>query len=217
MVQVSHYDFLDYKTALSIQEKSVNEIYQETGEEKLFLLQHPHVITIGRGGNIAHLLFDKNYLKDKGVEFFETGRGGDITYHGPGQLVGYPILKLSGCEKDVRKYLDKIEEVIILTLADYGISAKRIKRLTGVWVGDEKIAAIGVRFSRWITSHGFALNVNPDLSYFQLITPCGISDKGVTSMERCLNKKIDLKEVSKVLLKHFSEVFDRKLQVDYAN
>lgn len=215
-VNVTCYDFLDYKVALDIQEKAVKGIQQKNATEQLYLLQHNHVITLGRGGNPQNLLIDKESLKNRGVEFFETGRGGDITYHGPGQLVGYPVLQLKGVEKDVRKYLDSVEEVIIRTLKDFEITSSRIPGLTGVWVGDNKIAAIGVRLSRWVTSHGFALNVGPDLRYFQLITPCGISDKGVTSMEVVLNRKVEIEEVSQVLVKHFGTVFKRELKVGHA-
>src|SRR3990167_3409020 len=216
-VNVTCYNFLDYKTALDIQERAVKGIQHENFPEQLYLLQHNHVITLGRGGNPLNLLIDRESLKARGGEFFETGRGGDITYHGPGQLVGYPILQLSGVEKDVRKYLNSIEEVLIRTLKDFEIAASRIPGLTGVWVGDNKIAAIGVRLSRWVTSHGFALNVGPDLGYFQLITPCGISDKGVTSMEVVLNRKIEVTEVARVLIKHFCDVFKRTLKGDYVN
>lgn len=209
--QVIRFPELEYGTGLKKQETCVTALQKGKGRETLFLLQHPHVITLGRGRTAKNLLVNPDYLRQKGIGFYETGRGGDITYHGPGQLVGYPILKLRRGEKDVKKYVCKIEEVIIKTLEDFGIQSGRIPGLTGVWVGDEKIAAIGVRLSRWVTSHGFALNVNPDLTYFQLITPCGISDKGVTSMSKCLGREVRVEEVEPLLLGHFKDLFQRKI------
>jgi lipoyl(octanoyl) transferase len=153
-------------------------------------------------------------LRERAIEVHETGRGGDVTYHGPGQLVGYPIINLKPDRCDVHRYVRDVEEVLIRTVAEYGISGERIAGLTGVWVGDEKIAAIGVRIARWVTSHGFALNVNTNLSYFQMIVPCGITDKGVTSMARLLGCSLDLDKVAAVAAKQFGDVFDRDLTIN---
>ncbi len=175
----------------------------------LVLLQHPHVLTLGaRGdGGRSHILATPARLEQLGVSVVETGRGGDVTYHGPGQLVGYPILDLQPDRCDVHKYVRDVEEVLIRTLADYRIKAARIPGLTGVWVGPEKVAAIGIRISRWITSHGFALNVSTDLDYFRLIVPCGISDRGVTSIERLLGRPVAMDEVEARVAGHFCDVF----------
>jgi lipoyl(octanoyl) transferase len=177
--------------------------------DALVLLQHPHVLTLGaRGdGGRSNILATPARLEQLGVTVVETGRGGDVTYHGPGQLVGYPILDLQPDRCDVHRYVRDVEEVLIRALAEYGISAGRIKGLTGVWVGAEKVAAIGIRISRWITSHGFALNVSTDLDYFRLIVPCGISDRGVTSIEKLLGRPVPMEEVESRVAAHFCEVF----------
>lgn len=174
----------------------------------LFFVEHPHVYTLGKSGDSANLLKSISELSNIDAEYIEIDRGGDITYHGPGQIVGYPILDLDQHFTDIHKYLRYLEEVIIRTCADFGIKAERIEGLTGVWVGEEKICAMGIRCSRWVTMHGFALNVNTDLSYFKNIVPCGISDKEVTSVSKCVGKKIDEEEVKEKLLKHFADVFD---------
>lgn len=179
----------------------------------LFFVEHPHVYTLGKSGNSAHLLKSLSELSDIDTEYIETDRGGDITYHGPGQIVGYPILDLDQHFTDIHKYLRYLEEVIIRTCADFGIKAGRIDGLTGVWVDREKICAMGIRCSRWVTMHGFALNVNTDLSYFRNIVPCGISDKEVTSLSKCIGKRIEEGDVKEKLLKHFGDVFD----VDVSN
>jgi len=173
----------------------------------LLLTEHYPVYTIGKGGTEAHLLVPSAELNRQGVEVFNTDRGGDITYHGPGQLVGYPILDLSRHYRDVHRYLRDLEEVLLRALADFGIAAGRNPGLTGVWVRQEKIAAIGVKVSRWITMHGFALNVHTDLGYFGKIIPCGIVNKGVTSMARVLGHPIDLPTVAERVVHHFGEVF----------
>ena len=194
-----------------MQERAVEGLRAGVGSEQLLLLEHPHVFTLGRGADAANILADEKQRALHAIEVHETGRGGDVTYHGPGQLVGYPLINLKPDRCDVHRYVRDIEEVLIRTVGDYGIKGERIAGLTGVWVGDEKIAAIGVRIARWITSHGFALNVNTDLQFFQMIVPCGISDKGVTSMARLAGRDFDLSEVARVAAHHFSEVFDRDL------
>src|ERR1051326_2418458 len=172
---------IDYGRALELQQQLVDGRKQGLIPDQLLLLEHPHVITLGRNGQMANLLANEEVLLRAGIAFYPTDRGGDITYHGPGQLVGYPILDLREWKRDVGAYVRAIEQVIIDTLADYGISGGRIPKLTGVWVEGRKIAAIGVHISRWVTSHGFALNVSTDLSYFGYIVPCGLT-RPVTSM-----------------------------------
>jgi lipoyl(octanoyl) transferase len=196
----------DYATALELQRQLVAERYEGIIPDQLLLLEHPHVITLGRNGHAGNLLASAEVLSRAGVAFHPTDRGGDITYHGPGQLVGYPIVDLREWKRDVGAYVRGVEQAIIDTLADYGISAGRIPKLTGVWVDDRKIAAIGVHISRWVTSHGFALNVSTDLSFFQYIVPCGLS-KPVTSMA-ALGVQAGLHEVGQTLATHFGRVFD---------
>jgi lipoyl(octanoyl) transferase len=183
----------------------------------LLLCEHPHVITLGRNGKREHLRAGKNLLSQMNVEFCETDRGGDITYHGPGQLVGYPILDLAGHRRDVRWYVHQLEEVMIRASSDFGITARRAPGRHGTWVdaasGEEKLAALGVHLSRWVTSHGFAYNVSTDLRYFDLIVPCGIPDKRATSLERLLARAVSAAEIRPGLLKHFGEVFERSLSL----
>ncbi|HSE98176.1 MAG TPA: lipoyl(octanoyl) transferase LipB [Blastocatellia bacterium] len=202
-----------YGEALKVQEEAVNRLKGGEGIEHLFLLEHPHVFTLGRGADKSNILASAAQLEEKSVEIHETGRGGDVTYHGPGQLVGYPIVNLRPDRMDVHRYVRDLEEVLIRSIADFGIKGERITGLTGVWVGSEKIAAIGVRIARWITSHGFALNVNTDLDYFRMIVPCGIADKGVTSISRLVGKEVDLREVASSLALRFSEVFEREVEM----
>jgi lipoate-protein ligase B len=177
----------------------------------LLLLEHPHVLTLGvRGdGGRSHILAASALLESRGISVHEAGRGGDITYHGPGQIVGYPIVDLRPDRCDVHRYVRDLEEVLIRTAADYGVSSSRIDGLTGVWAGRDKLAAIGVRIGRWITSHGFALNVSTDLNYFDLIVPCGIPGRGVTSLDRLLGRQVDRLEVEDRIILHFGEVFER--------
>lgn len=186
-------------------------------QNHLLFVEHPPVYTLGKSGNMENVLINEEMRSAKGIEFFRTNRGGDITFHGPGQIVGYPILDLEKFGTDIGKYLRNIEEVIILTLANYGIKAGRSPGETGVWLdpdikgGERKIAAIGVRSSRWITMHGFAFNVNTDLSHFNYIIPCGISNKQVTSLEKELGGKIDFKEAKEKVKENFEKVFDVEL------
>jgi lipoyl(octanoyl) transferase len=200
-----------YADALALQRSLVEERRAARVDDLLLLLEHPHVLTLGvRGdGGRAHILVTPDALDSRGVEVHETGRGGDITYHGPGQIVGYPIIDLQPDRCDVHRYVRDIEEVLIRTAADYGVEARRVEGLTGVWVGRDKLAAIGVRIARWVTSHGFALNVTTDLEYFNLIVPCGIADRGVTSLARVLGHPVDRAEVEDRIVAHFSDVFAR--------
>jgi len=175
----------------------------------LLLLQHPPVITLGvRASSRSHITASDSLLASRGVEVHETGRGGDVTYHGPGQIVGYPILDLRPDRCDVHRYVRDLEEIMIRVCADYGVTADRVAGLSGVWVGLEKIGAIGVRISRWITSHGFAFNVNTKLDDFGLIVPCGIADRGVTSLQKLLGRPVSIDEVEERVIARFAEVFD---------
>ena len=214
----------DYKETWDYQESLFEEIVElkrknraentEVSTPNYFLfVEHPHVYTLGKSGHIENLLIDEAALAKKGASFYKINRGGDITYHGPGQIVGYPIIDLENFFTDIHKYLRSLEEVIIRTLADYGIKGERSEGETGVWldVGTpfaRKICAMGVRASRWVTMHGFALNVNTDLGYFDNIIPCGIRGKAVTSLNVELSKeKVDTEEVKRYILKHFEEIF----------
>ena len=201
-----------YADALALQRSLVEDRRAGRIDDTLLLLEHPHVLTLGvRGdGGRAHILAAAETLAARGIEVFEAGRGGDVTYHGPGQLVGYPILDLNPDRRDVHRYVRDLEEVLIRTAADYGIAAGRVDGLTGVWVGREKVAAIGVRIARWITSHGFALNVDANLDYFCLIVPCGIADRGVTSLSRRLGRPVELADAAERVAAHFANVFDYK-------
>jgi lipoyl(octanoyl) transferase len=208
-LNVRHLGVVPYGDALALQRSLVDERRAGLIGDTLLLLEHPHVITLGvRGdGGRSHLVASVETLAERGVEVHETGRGGDITYHGPGQLVGYPILDLKPDRCDVHRYVRDLESVLIRTASDYGIEAGRVEGLTGVWVGNEKLAAIGVRIARWITSHGFALNVSSDLDYFKLIVPCGIADRGVTSLRRLAGRPIDTAEVAHRTAEHFAKIF----------
>lgn len=183
--------------------------------DQFYLTEHPHVYTIGKSGNSANLLRTLGELSSIEAEYIETDRGGDITYHGPGQIVGYPVLDLEEYFTDIHRYLRYLEETIIQTCSEFDINGYRIKGLTGVWVNDEKICAMGLRCSRWVTMHGFALNVNTDLSYFDNIIPCGIEGKNVTSLEKLIGKNIEPDKVKKILLEKFSEIFDVNIQRHY--
>ncbi len=200
---------VDYADGLALQKTLVDERTRGEIPDQLLLLEHPDVITLGvkTRNDRSHVLESPESLASKGVGLFETGRGGDVTYHGPGQLVGYPILDLQPDRCDVHRYVRDLEEVLIRAVAGFGIDAGRVAGLTGIWVGQEKLAAIGVRISRWVTSHGFALNVNTDLSRFGLIVPCGITDRGVTSMERLLGHPIPMAEVEDAVIEAFRSVF----------
>jgi len=197
-----------YSEAHDLQERLVAKLKAGETSETLLLLEHPHVITLGRSARRANILAPR-----PDVDIFETGRGGDVTYHGPGQLVGYPIINLAPDRCDIRRYVRDLEEVLIRLAAEYGVSAERIPGLTGVWVGSEKLAAIGVRISRWVTMHGFAFNVSTDLRFFDSIVPCGIPDRGVTSLEKLLGRNVALDEVARAAANHFGIVFERKIDL----
>ena len=230
--QVSFQDLgiIDYQEAWDYQEKLHAEIIaiklnnkglspEEAAPTPNYLLfcEHPNVYTLGKSGKPEHLLLDEEGLKQNDAQYFKINRGGDITYHGKGQLVGYPILDLDNFFTDIHKYMRFLEEAVIRTCADYGVSAGRINGLTGVWVDFEKqlfprkICAMGVKASRWVTMHGFALNVNTDLRYFGNIVPCGIDDKAVTSLEKETGKILDMKEVSEKMKQHLAELFEMEL------
>jgi len=200
---------MEYGSALELQRRLVSERQQGSIPDQLLLVEHPHVITLGRNGHRENLLASDRILERAGVAFHSADRGGDVTYHGPGQLVGYPILDLREWKRDVAAYVRALEEVLIATLADFGIAAGRIPKLTGVWAGESKIAAIGVHISRWVTSHGFALNVSTDLSYFHYIVPCGLT-KPVTSMA-ALGVRATLDDAGAVLAGNFGRIFDYEI------
>ena len=208
-IEIQRLGLVPYADALALQQSLVDQRRAGTIGDRLLLLEHPHVLTLGvRGdGGRGHILATNEALAARGVDIHETGRGGDITYHGPGQIVGYPILDLKPDRCDVHRYVRDLEAVLIRTAADYGVEAGRVDGLTGVWVGREKLAAIGVRIARWITSHGFAFNVTTDLEYFNLIVPCGIADRGVTSLARLLGRSVDRIEVEDRIALNFQDVF----------
>src|SRR6204780_1181326 len=198
-----------YTAALGIQQQLAAERKEGLGADHLLCVEHPHVITIGRNGHEENLLAPEETLRRAGIELHESDRGGDVTYHGPGQVVGYPIMDLREWKRDVGAFVRAIEQVLIDTLADFGIEAGRIAGLTGVWTNEAKIAAIGVHLSRWVSTHGWALNVSTDLQYFQYIVPCGLS-KPVTSM-RALGVHPDTEQVKRALIRHFGRIFDYEM------
>lgn len=229
-VQFRDLGLIDYKECWDYQEKLLNEIVAVKSQNRtlpanrqlptanfLLFCEHPHVYTLGKSGSEKNLLLNDESLKEKKASYYKINRGGDITYHGPGQIVGYPILDLDNFFTDIHKYLRYLEEIIIRTLKDYGIESGRIEGLTGVWLDagldlksrpPRKICALGVRTSRWVTMHGFAFNVNSDLSYFNNIIPCGISDKTVTSMKKELGREMNMEEVKEKVKKYFAKVFE---------
>ncbi len=221
---------MDYKDCWDYQESLFNETItqkianrnsepeqQIQTKNHLLFVEHPHVYTLGKSGDASHLLINEHQLEEKQATYYKINRGGDITYHGPGQLVGYPILDLDHFFTDIHKYLRLLEETIILTLHEYGIKAGRSKGETGVWLDEDnifkarKICAMGVRCSRWVTMHGWGFNVNADLDYFNNIVPCGIQDKAVTSLNKELGQDIDMREIKEKLKKHFSTLFECEL------
>jgi lipoyl(octanoyl) transferase len=200
-----------YAEALELQERLVRQRQAGEAGDTLLLLEHEPVFTLGRNARAQNVLFAAEQLRERGFDVHDVGRGGDVTYHGPGQVVGYPILELPAHRRDVHRYVRDLEEVMIRACADFGVQASRVAGLTGCWVGGEKIGAIGVRISRWVTSHGFAFNVKPEaLAPFQLIVPCGIRDKGVTALERLLGREVAMDDVMDRLTAHLAEVFERE-------
>jgi lipoyl(octanoyl) transferase len=207
---------IGYAEAWELQKRVVAARKAGAMEDVLLLCEHPPVITMGRSGKPENLLASENVLRQKGVEFHATDRGGDITYHGPGQIVGYPILNLGAIRRDVVWYVRMLEEAMIRATAEFGITTERVAGKTGIWVragnSEEKLAAIGVHISRWVTSHGFAYNVSTDLRNFDLIVPCGIADRKATSLEKLLGRNVDEKEVSPRIAKHLGEVLGLKMK-----
>ncbi len=214
---------LPYEDACKLQHRLVAARKAGAVPDVLLLCEHPHVITLGRNGHQEHLLASEHLLRQMNVQFYPTDRGGDITFHGPGQIVGYPILDLTAIRRDVAWYLRQLEELMISVTGNFGIEATRKAGMTGVWVERpaqdgmpptaEKLAAIGVHLSRWVTSHGFAYNVSTDLRYFDLIVPCGLQGKRATSLEAVLGLTIDSQEVLPILIQRFGEIFGRKMQI----
>jgi lipoyl(octanoyl) transferase len=207
---------MGYAEAWALQKRVVAARKAGAIEDVLLLCEHPHVITQGRSGRRENLLASEHVLKQKGVEFHATDRGGDITYHGPGQIVGYPILNLGAIRRDVVWYVRMLEEAMIRATAEFGIAAERVAGKTGIWVksesNEEKLAAIGVHISRWVTSHGFAYNVSTDLRFFDLIVPCGIADRKATSLEKLLGRRVETKEVAPRIAHHLGEVFGLEMK-----
>jgi len=209
VVEVRRLGIVPYAEALALQRTLVEERRTGRVPDLLLLLQHPPVVTLGvRRDNRTHVKASDQQLAVHGIEVHEAGRGGDVTYHGPGQIVGYPILDLRPDRCDVHRYVRDLEEVMIRVCADYGVAAHRVEGMSGAWVDVEKIGAIGVRISRWITSHGFAFNVNTRLEHFQLIVPCGIADRGVTSLRKLLGTELSMEEVEDRIIRRFADVFD---------
>ena len=198
---------VDYADGLRLQRERVAARKAGVIPDTLLLLEHPHVYTLGRNAKRDNILVSAEQLAARGAQVFEIDRGGDVTYHGPGQLVGYPILDLTQHRRDVAWYMRSLEEVLIAVAGDYGIAAGRLPGAPGVWVGNDKLAAMGVHISRWVTSHGFAFNVNTDLRYFDWIVPCGLREKGVTSLQKLLGRRMEMDEVAEKVVRHFGRVF----------
>lgn len=199
--------FIDYKEAWDLQKETFELRVKDKIPDVLYLLEHPNTYTLGKTADKNNLIGSAEYLSSNKISVYDIDRGGDITYHGPGQIVGYPIINLNDWKTDTHKYLRALEETIIRTCAEYGITGGREPKYTGVWVEDRKIAAIGIKISRWITMHGFAFNVNTDLSFFSGIIPCGITDKDVTSIKKEIDKDLDINEIKTKLVNNFSEIF----------
>lgn len=207
-LEVTRLGLVEYARALDLQAGLVRRRAAGEIPDQLLLLEHPHVVTLGSSAHRDHVLASDAQLRERGIELFEAGRGGDVTYHGPGQLVGYPILRLGPERRDLHRYLRDLEEVLIRALAVFGVPAERAESLTGVWTGGRKIAAIGIRVSSgWVTSHGFALNVDPDLDYFANIVPCGIRGREVTSLAECTGGPVPMAAVEDAVVSAFAQVF----------
>jgi lipoyl(octanoyl) transferase len=208
LCRVHQLGLVDYGEGLRLQQELIAQRKAGTIPDTLLLLEHPHVYTLGRNAKRANLLVTEERLAEIGAQIFETDRGGDITYHGPGQLVGYPIFDLTQHRRDIAWYMRSLEEVFIRVAKDYGIDAARLAGAPGVWIGNEKLVALGVHISRWVTSHGFAFNISPDLGYFDHIVPCGLKDKGVTSLARLLGREVSMEEAIERTIEHVGAVFD---------
>jgi lipoyl(octanoyl) transferase len=209
--QVEKLGLVDYADGLRFQRERVASRKTGAIPDTLLLLEHPHVYTLGRNAKKENLLISAEQLAACGAQVFEVDRGGDVTYHGPGQWVGYPILDLTEHRRDVAWYMRSLEEVLIAVAREYGIEAGRLAGAPGVWVGTEKLAAMGVHISRWVTSHGFAFNVNTDLRYFDWIIPCGLPDKGVTSLQKLLGRRVEMEEVAEKVVRQFGRVFELEI------
>ncbi len=199
--------FKDYRSVWDLPKELVDKRIKDEIPDHLILVEHKHVITTGRHADFSNLQAGEEELKKLGVSLYKIERGGDITYHGPGQLVGYPIVKINSAIAGLRRFIHMLEEALQKTIAEYGIETHTTDRYVGVWHGNEKIVAIGVAFKRWVSYHGFAFNVNTDLSYFDLIIPCGLKDKGVTSLEKILGHKVLMKEVKSIFIRNFAETY----------
>ena len=211
LCSVEQLGLVDYPGALGLQQERVAGRKRGAITDTLLLLEHPHVYTLGRNAKREHLLASGERLRELQAQVFDTDRGGDITYHGPGQLVGYPVLDLTVHRRDLGWYMRSLEEVFIRAAADFGVRAGRLPGAAGVWVGNDKLVALGVHVSRWVTSHGFAFNVNTDLSYFDAIVPCGLRGRGVTSLARLLGRPVAMDSVSERVIEHFGGVFDLEM------
>ena len=205
--QIERLGVVDYADGLRLQRERLARRKAGTVPDTLLLLEHPHVYTLGRNAKTENLLISVEQIAARGAQVFEIDRGGDVTYHGPGQLVGYPILDLAQHRRDIAWYMRCLEEVLIAVAGEYGLEAGRLAGAPGVWVGNDKLAAMGVHISRWVTSHGFAFNVNTDLRYFDYIVPCGLRDKGVTSLQKLLGRPVEMEEVAGRVVGHFGRVF----------
>lgn len=209
-LRVESLGLVPYGAALALQTARHTEVADGQSDDTLFVLEHAPVITTGRHAGRRHLTASPEALAQLDIEVFETSRGGDVTYHGPGQLVGYPILGLQGVEQDLKAYVTRLEEILIRTAADFGVTAQRVPGLRGIWVGNDKLAAIGIRIARWVTSHGFALNVHTDLTAFDLMVPCGLHGRGVTSLARLCRRPPSMQEVEAAIVAHAAAVLGRK-------
>lgn len=208
MLRVYKLGLIEYGAVFLLQDKLQSMRINRDIPDILLLLEHPPTLTMAKENDQQNILVSENILREKGIAVYRTDRGGGITLHGPGQIVGYPILHLHKWGNDIHRYIRNLEQVIIQTLKAYSLKSRRDAKHVGVWIGEEKIAAIGVKVKKWVTKHGFALNVNTDLSYFDLINPCGIVDKGVTSLKKMLNRQVDMDEVANLIIREFSAVFE---------
>jgi lipoyl(octanoyl) transferase len=203
---------LDYAEALRLQKKLQSQRVRGEIGDIVLLLEHPPVLTMGRSAKAQHVLAPRELLEARGIQVHEVGRGGDVTYHGPGQLVAYPIIDLKPDRKDVRKYVASLEESMIRTCADFGLAAGRVQGLNGAWIAERKVGAVGVRISRWVTMHGLALNVSSELRQFEMIVPCGIQDKGVTSLSAELGRTVQVADAVEPLARHFAELYEADIE-----